>query len=66
MSVTLSVEHFNSHNEDSELISIYYGEDVSSETAEALAAKLEEKYPDVDVELQNGGQPIYYYVLSVE
>ena len=53
-------------DEDSELISIYYGEDVSSETAEALAAKLEEKYPDVDVELQNGGQPIYYYVLSVE
>jgi len=53
-------------DEDSELISIYYGEDVSEEDAEALAGQLEEKYPDVDVEVQNGGQPIYYYVLSVE
>ena len=53
-------------DEDSELISIYYGEDVSDEDAEELASLVEEKYPDVDVELQNGGQPIYYYVLSVE
>ena len=53
-------------DEDSELISIYYGEDVSEDDAEALAGQLEEKYPDVDVEVQNGGQPIYYYVLSVE
>ena len=53
-------------DEDAELISIYYGEDVSDEDAEALAAEVEEKYPDVDVELQSGGQPIYYYVLSVE
>lgn len=53
-------------DEDSELISIYYGEDVSGEDAEELAGQLEEKYPDVDVEVQNGGQPIYYYVLSVE
>lgn len=53
-------------DEESELISIYYGEDVAEEDAEALAEQIEEKYPDVDVELQNGGQPIYYYVLSVE
>lgn len=53
-------------DEDSELISIYYGEDIAEEDAEALAAQVEEKYPDVDVEIQNGGQPIYYYVLSVE
>ena len=53
-------------DEDSELICIYYGEDIASEGAEELAARIEEKYPDVDVELQEGGQPIYYYVLSVE
>ena len=53
-------------DEDSELISIYYGEDIVGEDAEAFAARVEEKYPDVDVEVQNGGQPIYYYVLSVE
>ena len=53
-------------DEDSELISVYYGEDIAGEDAEAFAARVEEKYPDVDVEVQNGGQPIYYYVLSVE
>ena len=53
-------------DEDSELISIYYGSDTAQEDAEELAEQIEEKYPDVDVELQNGGQPIYYYVLSVE
>lgn len=53
-------------DEDSELISIYYGSDTAQEDAEELAEQVEEKYPDVDVELQNGGQPIYYYVLSVE
>ena len=53
-------------DEDSELISIYYGSDTAQEDAEELAEQIEEKYPDVDVELQSGGQPIYYYVLSVE
>ena len=53
-------------DEDSELISIYYGSDTAQEDAEELAEQVKEKYPDVDVELQNGGQPIYYYVLSVE
>lgn len=53
-------------DEDSEVISIYYGADVEEEKAEAIAEKVEELYPDCDVELQYGGQPIYYYVLSVE
>ena len=52
--------------EDSELISIYYGSDVSKEDAEAFNAQVEESCPDCDVELQYGGQPIYYYVMSVE
>lgn len=53
-------------DEDSELVSLYYGEEVTEEDAEALAEKIMEKYPDVDVEVHPGGQPIYYYVLSVE
>lgn len=53
-------------DEDSELISIYYGEQVNAEKAEELQAAIEERYPDCDVELNDGGQPIYYYVLSVE
>ena len=51
---------------DSELVSVYYGSDVSEEDAEAFQAKLEEAFPDLDIELQFGGQPIYYYVVSVE
>lgn len=53
-------------HDDLELISIYYGSDVSEEAAEAVKAKVEETYPDCDVELQMGGQPIYYYVISME
>lgn len=53
-------------DEDSELISIYYGADVSEDDAEKLTAEIEEKYPDVDVDTHFGGQPIYYYVLAVE
>ena len=53
-------------DEDSELISLYYGQDVSEEDAEKFAQAVEEQYPDVDVDLHSGGQPIYYYVLSVE
>lgn len=51
---------------DSELISIYYGNEIKKEDAEALAADLEEAYPDFDIELHAGGQPVYYYILSVE
>ena len=53
-------------DEDSELISIYYGEDVTEEDAEKLGEALEEKFPDMDVDIKYGGQPIYYYILSVE
>ena len=52
--------------DDTEIICIYYGEDVTEEQATQLTEQLEEKYPDCDIELQYGGQPIYYYVLSVE
>lgn len=53
-------------DEDSELITVYYGEDVSKEDAEAFVAYIEEKYDACDVELHEGGQPLYYYILSVE
>ncbi len=53
-------------DEDSELISIYYGEDMTEEDAESLGEKLEQAYPDCDVEVNYGGQPIYYCVVSVE
>ena len=49
-----------------ELISIYYGEEVSEEDAEKFTEEITELYPDVDVDIQFGGQPIYYYVLAVE
>ncbi len=53
-------------DEDSELISLYYGEDVSEEDAENFSAQIEELYPQLDVDTHFGGQPIYYYVLAVE
>lgn len=53
-------------DEDSSIISIYYGEETPEAEAEQLGAALEEKYPDVEVEIHSGGQPIYYYVISVE
>lgn len=53
-------------DEDSELISIYYGAEVTEEEAGALAEAVEKAHPDVDVEVNFGGQPIYYYILSVE
>ena len=55
-----------SDNEDAELVSVYYGEDVTEEQAEEIVSAIEEKYPEMDVELQHGGQPIYYYLVSVE
>ena len=53
-------------DDDMELVSIYYGSDVTEEDASALSDAITDKYPSVDVELQYGGQPIYYYVISVE
>ena len=53
-------------DEDSELISLYYGEEISEEDANKLGEEVAELYPNLDVEVHYGGQPIYYYVLSVE
>lgn len=53
-------------DEESELISVYYGEDIDESKAEELVKKIEEKFDGVDVELQYGGQPVYYYIVSVE
>ena len=52
--------------EDDSLITIYYGADTKQEDAEALSAELQDMYPDCDVEVLRGGQPLYYYLLSVE
>ena len=52
--------------DDSEIIGIYYGEEVSKDDAQALGNKLARQYPDAEVEVHYGGQPIYYYVISVE
>ncbi len=53
-------------DEDSELITIYYGEDVTEDAAQALADAVEERCPDCDVYVRSGGQPVYYYFLAVE
>ncbi|MBR2592801.1 MAG: DAK2 domain-containing protein [Oscillospiraceae bacterium] len=53
-------------DEDSELISIYYGKDIEETTAEALEERLQRRYPDIEFELNYGGQPVYYYIVSVE
>ncbi|MGI6110276.1 MAG: DAK2 domain-containing protein [Eubacteriaceae bacterium] len=53
-------------DENSELISLYYGNDVSEEDAKKLSEKLEEKFSDCDFEVSFGGQPLYYYIISVE
>ena len=53
-------------SDDTELISIYYGSDIKSEDADTLKGLVSEKYPKCDVELEFGGQPIYYYIVSAE
>ena len=53
-------------DEDSELVSIFYGEGTTEDDAQAIADKVTEKYPDVEAEVQFGGQPVYYYIISVE
>ena len=52
--------------EESEVIGIYYGADTTEESAAELATFIEENYPDCEVEIQNGGQPLYYFIISVE
>jgi len=51
---------------DSSLISLYYGSEVTEETAMAFAEEIEQLYPELDIDMQNGGQPIYYYLLAIE
>ena len=53
-------------DDSSELISLYYGADVTEEDANALRDKIAEKFSSLDVDIQNGGQPVYYYIVSVE
>lgn len=53
-------------DDESELISVYYGVDVSEEDATKLTEDLESAYPNVDIDVHSGGQPIYYYVIAVE
>lgn len=53
-------------DEDSEIVSVYYGEGVTEEDAEALSEKITEAFPDLEVEVYLGGQPVYYYIVSVE
>lgn len=53
-------------DEDSQLVSLYYGEEITEEIAQELADELSSDYPNIDVDVQYGGQPIYYYILSVE
>ena len=53
-------------DEDSELITIFYGQDLTEEEAEAFAEKIEEKYEDLDVQCYRGAQPLYYFLMSVE
>ena len=53
-------------DEDAEIITLYYGEDINEEDSEDLYEKLEEKFSDLDIELNFGGQPLYYYIASIE
>ena len=52
--------------EDKEVVTLYYGQDVKEEVAEAFCEQLQKKHPDIEFILHYGGQPLYYYVLSVE
>jgi hypothetical protein len=53
-------------DEDSEIMTLYYGDEVEQEEAKALAKALEETYEDLEVEIYSGGQPLYYYICSIE
>lgn len=62
----VTLETIDSLSEDAEIITLFYGEDVTEEQATVLMEHVAEKYPDVDVEIYEGGQPLYYYFISVE
>ena len=53
-------------NDEHEMITLYYGEGVTEEDAAALAERISEVYPDCDVDFHCGGQPVYYYLVSLE
>lgn len=53
-------------DDDSAIVSIYYGADVKESAAEKIASKIEKAYPDIEIEIQEGGQPVYSYIVSVE
>ena len=53
-------------DEDSAIVTIYYGADMTEDDANTIAEQIEANHPDVEVEVQFGGQPIYYYLISVE
>lgn len=53
-------------DEDISLVTLFYGEDVSEEDAEVVREAIEEKYPDIDIDVIKGDQPIYYYIISLE
>jgi len=53
-------------DEDSEIVSVYYGADIDEERAEVLDRKITDAFPELEVEMYQGGQPVYYYLLSVE
>ena len=53
-------------NEDISLVTLFYGEDVKEEDAEKVQEAIEEKYPDIDIDVIKGDQPIYYYIISLE
>ena len=53
-------------DENAEIISVYYGSDINDEDANSLQVEIEKMYPEVDIDIHSGGQPIYYYILSVE
>ncbi|HZJ82908.1 MAG TPA: DAK2 domain-containing protein [Clostridia bacterium] len=53
-------------DEDSEIITLLYGQDVDPEQAGSIVSFIEDNYPDLDIEMHSGGQPLYYYILSVE
>ena len=53
-------------DEDSEIVSLYYGAEVNEEQANKLKEKIEERFDDMEIEMYKGGQPVYYYIISVE
>ena len=52
--------------DDHEILTIYYGDEISEDAANQISSLVEEEYPDLDVELYYGGQPLYYYIFSIE